>query len=131
VISKTNLIKLAKARLKDAEVLYSAKRYDGSVYLCGYVIELALKARIAKTLKWTGFPETRSEFQNYTSFRTHDLDVLLSLSGKESIIRARYLTAWSVFSSWSPERRYNPVGTASRQDAKRILESAKMLVGIL
>lgn len=131
MISTNDLIKLSKARLKDAEVLYTARRYDSSVYLCGYVVELALKARICKTLKWSGFPETRSEFQNFTSFRTHDLNVLLSLSGRENIIRTRYLPSWSVFSLWNPERRYNPVGTATRQNAKQMLESAKILIGVL
>jgi hypothetical protein len=74
------LEKLAQARLEDAEVLFKATRYDGSIYLCGYAVELALKARICKTLGWSGFPSTRSEFSNYQSFKTHNLDVLLRLS---------------------------------------------------
>jgi hypothetical protein len=37
--------------LIDAEVLLNAKRFDGSVYLCGYAIELGLKKRICETLK--------------------------------------------------------------------------------
>ncbi|MCB0065385.1 MAG: HEPN domain-containing protein [Caldilineaceae bacterium] len=70
-----------KARLEDAEVLLAANRYDGAMYLCGYAVELALKARICRTLKWAGYPSTRKEFEGYQSLRTHDLKVLLHLSG--------------------------------------------------
>jgi len=42
VIDKSELKKLAYARLKDSKILCSEERYDGAVYICGYVIELAL-----------------------------------------------------------------------------------------
>ena len=60
------LRKLARTRLKDAAVLFSSNRYDGSIYLCGYTIDLALKARICRTLNWSEFPETNAEFQGLT-----------------------------------------------------------------
>ena len=81
MIARNELRKIARTRLKEAEVLYQNKKYDGAIYLCGYAIEAVLKARICRTLKWTGFPQSRSEFQSYQSFRTHDLDILLNLSG--------------------------------------------------
>jgi hypothetical protein len=56
------------------------------MYLCGYAIELSLKARICRTLKWVGYPDTAREFENYKSFKTHDVDVLLRLSGIEDRI---------------------------------------------
>jgi hypothetical protein len=56
---------------------------------------LVLKARICKTLNWSGFPEKRIEFENYASFRTHKLDVLLSLSGEEQRIKADHILEWS------------------------------------
>lgn len=91
-----DLQRIARARLRDAEVLTRARRFDGSVYVCGYAVEIALKARICRTLRWAGFPGSNMEFQGYASFRTHDLDVLLHLSGREAIIKTRHLTAWSV-----------------------------------
>ena len=49
---QTNDIKdIARARLQDADILLTSGRYDGAIYLCGYAIELALKARICQTLK--------------------------------------------------------------------------------
>ena len=76
--------RIAVARLLDAKVLLKAKRYDGAVYLCGYAVELVLKARICKTLKWKGYPETKGEFDRLASFKVHDLDVLLRLTPRRS-----------------------------------------------
>lgn len=90
MISTKELKKIALARLKDAEILYKGRRYDGAVYLCGYAIELTLKAKVCKTLKWSGFPSTSSEFQGLQSFKTHRLDLLLSLSAQESKIKTTH-----------------------------------------
>ncbi|MEN8219542.1 MAG: HEPN domain-containing protein, partial [Pseudomonadota bacterium] len=62
MIKRTELRKLARARLKEAQLLFAVKRYDAATYLSGYAIEMALKARICQTLKWTDFPETNKEF---------------------------------------------------------------------
>jgi len=105
MIPKNDLRKIAKARLKDSEILFKNRRYDGAVYLCGYAVEVALKARICRTLKWTDFPSTRSEFQAYQSFKTHSLDVLLKLSGLEAEIKTEYLAEWSYIAAWEPEVR--------------------------
>lgn len=40
------LKKLAKTRLIEAKALLDNELYDGARYLAGYVIELALKARV-------------------------------------------------------------------------------------
>lgn len=89
MIAVGDLRGIAEARLEDATVLRTARRYDGAVYLCGYVVEIGLKARICGTLKWNEYPATASEFQRYQSFRTHDLDVLLHLSGREAKIKGK------------------------------------------
>jgi hypothetical protein len=83
MITARNLRAIARARLRDARVLLRARRWDGAVYLCGYAVELALKARICQTLKWAGFPETPAEFKGLQSVKTHDLEMLLHLSGIE------------------------------------------------
>ncbi len=96
MLSRQDLRKTARARLKDAEVLTKWRRYDGAVYLCGYAVEMRLKARICQTLKWTGFPDTPQEFKGYTTFKTHDLDRLLHMSGVESKIKTGHLAEWSI-----------------------------------
>ena len=68
------LQELAQLRLREAEALYAAGFYDGCVYLCGYVVELALKACICATLAIPGYPDTRP-------FLTHDFKELTLFAG--------------------------------------------------
>lgn len=125
MLSRRELKQIARARLKDAEVLFGARRYDGASYLCGYAVEIALKAKICETLKWKGFPSTNKEFENYHSFKTHSLDVLLTLSGVEEKIKKRYLA------EWDPEARYKPVGKVGEVDSRLMIESTKSLMRAL
>ncbi len=122
---------IAKTRLQDAQVLMASNRLEGAVYLCGYAVELGLKSRICRTLHWDGYPETNSEFRDYKSFRTHDLDVLLHLSGIEEKIRSEHLADWSVVVLWNPEARYQPIGKVSKTDAVFMLQAATSLLEVL
>jgi HEPN domain-containing protein len=131
MIPRTDLRNIARARLRDSEALFDRGRYDGAIYLCGYAIEVALKARICRTLNWPGFPSTRAEFSDYQSFRTHSLDVLLTLTGIEPRVKLRYPREWSVVATWDPEMRYRSIGTASRRDALEMIESARTLLRVL
>lgn len=121
----------SKAKLKDAEVLYKKERYDGSVYLCGYAIELILKYRTCKVLKWVAFPETNKEFENYKSFRTHNLDILLTLSGQEQKVKLKHIVDWSNVNQWNPEMRYGTIGIVKQVDAFSMINSAKNLIKVL
>jgi hypothetical protein len=125
------LEQLARARVDDAEALRTAGRHDGAIYICGYALEIALKARICRTLGWAGFPETRSEFNSYRSFRTHDLDVLLHLSGIEKLVKSSHLTHWSSAASWDPEARYKPIGSATDADVAEMVSAVNELLGVL
>ena len=131
MIDKKVIKRIAQARLKDAQVLAAANRYEGAIYLCGYAVELALKARICKTLKWQGWPSGGKEFDGYQSFKTHDLDVLLHISGIEERIKTQRFKEWSAVAAWEPEYRYNPIGTASAFDAYLMIVSTAVLLAIL
>ena len=131
MIAKSDLKRIARARLQDAQVLLGAKRYDGAVYLCGYAIETALKARICRTLHWPQYPSTRADFQHKLTFRTHDLDLLLELSGIESKVKSQHLADWSIVVQWEPEMRYRPVGSANATDATNMLQATKALFRVL
>src|SRR5688500_14841922 len=98
--------RLSRERLDDARALLAEKRYDGGVYLCGYAVEMALKCRICKTLKWNVYP-ARGE---YRSFYTHNLDVLLTLTGVEADVRSTLIGEWSIVNEWDPEKRYTALG---------------------
>jgi HEPN domain len=131
MITRSDLTKIARARLRDAEVLYRSRRYDGAIYLCGYAVEIALKARICKTLSWPGYPSTGGEFQNYQSFRSHNLDVLLRLAGVEEKVKTTLMTEWSAVAAWDPETRYKPIGSATRQAAELMIASVRVLLRAL
>jgi hypothetical protein len=82
-------------------------------------------------VKWGGDPQTNSEFQGLTSFKVHDLEMLLRLSGKEAVVKTKYLAEWSGVMIWKPEDRYNPIGTANEINAKIMLNSAETLLKTL
>jgi hypothetical protein len=131
VLLIVDLLAIADAKLNDASVLFINGRTAGAQYVCGYAVEMALKARICRTLNWPGFPENRSEFANYASFRTHKLDVLLSLSGEEQRIKADHLREWSSVAEWNPELRYSATGTAGRSDVALMISSTETLMRVL
>jgi HEPN domain-containing protein len=131
MLTRTQLRKIARARIQDARVLLRGRRYDGAVYLCGYAIELALKARICTVLRWQGFPSTRKEFEGLSSFKVHELDILLHLTGREARIKASYIAEWSAVAQWDPEARYKPVGSANRAAATLMISSAETLLKAL
>lgn len=84
------------------------KCYEGCNYLLGYVIEMALKARICTLLNLATYPE---QFKDY---KTHDLGKLLILSGlsneldeKEiNEVESKYKLPWSVVIEWNEIFRY-------------------------
>jgi hypothetical protein len=129
MLTISELQQIAQERIEESNVLFGANKYDGAMYLCGYAVEVTLKARICQTLDWNGYPSTRKEFQNYHSFRTHKLDVLLTLSGIKNKIRTGFLAEWSVVASWEPEMRYRPIGHVSQTDAKSMIDLARTLLG--
>lgn len=122
MISKHDLKKIAFIKFDSAKLLFTYNKYDTSLYVIGYVIELALKYKICKILKFdSGFPETQHEFdvylsdkQNYLSreikslreIRNHDLKKLLYYSGKELLINAQLYNEWLHILYWSPKVRY-------------------------
>ena len=145
MIPVAELDRIAKARLEDAKALWKARRYDGATYLCGYAVEVALKARICRTLNWPEFPNTNREFESYRSFQTHDLDVLLRLSGQEARIKGQHLKLWSEVVRWKAEWRYNVIrtmegpddllgfayGIAKSREAEAMIQAAEALLQIL
>ena len=112
-------------------MLLEAKRYDGAVYLCGYAVELALKARICRTLRWSGFPETQSDFKGLLSVKAHDLEILLRFSGIEPRIKKKYMAPWSVVLNWDPEKRYQKIGQATEQEASDMITSVTKLLAAI
>ena len=131
MISVAELDDIARARLEDAKALLTASRFDAATYLCGYTVEIALKARICRTLNWTEFPSTGGEFEGYRSFQTHELDILLRLSGQEARVKRNHFPLWDAVAFWKAESRYNVVGTTQRPEATAMIYAAEELLTVL
>lgn len=122
---------IARARLEEAEVLYANGKYDGAVYLCGYAVEIALKARVCMTLNWASFPRENSEFKGLKSLQTHELEVLRKFSGLDVEIGTHHLTDWSIVAEWDSEARYRTPGHATSVLARDMIASTKALMEVL
>jgi hypothetical protein len=131
MISIKDLRAIARTRMRGAEVLLAGKRFDGALYICGYAVELALKARICRTLKWSGFPESAQDFKGLQSVKTHDLGFLLKFSGIEDRVKGKHITDWNVVLGWNPETRYQAIGPSSPQQTANMVSCVKTLLKVL
>ena len=125
VPTRQELKGLARLRLREAEALHAAGLYDGAAYLAGYVVELALKARVCRLLGVVEYPSTGSLKQAYA---VHDLDQLVLLAGlrpRLGLAGPALFRNWSIAQPWKPDRRYTSPGTHSRQDALDILTAIR------
>ncbi len=128
MIDPIELRAISEARLQDARVLFANGRYDGTAYICGYSLETSLKARICDTLNWPGYPGSPGEFSSLASFKVHNLNTLLLLSGRETYIKQNCYSDWSIVREWKPEARYNVVGLTSSAQAGRFLQATRDLL---
>ena len=125
-MTRKELQKIAVTRLKEAKVLYDTSLYDGAVYLCGYVVEAALKARICKHLQMKEYLDTGDM---KSVFLSHDFDRLLFLSGLKNRINLAnrrgtdLFKNWSLLTTWTPDMRYASVGTYDQQYAADLIKA--------
>ncbi|MGA2298367.1 MAG: hypothetical protein ABSG15_12550 [FCB group bacterium] len=118
---------IANVRYKESQILFDKNQYDGATYLCGYSIEAALKRKICMTLGWDEYPTKGSAYKQ--TFFTHDLDVLLHLSGIEKIIKNNFNPEWSlILKRWNPELRYSEIGTAIKNETLELLKAIKNIL---
>lgn len=121
------LKRIALTRLEEAKILHKNSKYDGAAYLCGYVLEIALKARICRLLHLKEYPDTTGELKKV--FAVHNFETLLKLSGLESKLlltkqkRPELFTNWSMVTGWTPESRYKPIGSHSEKSAREMIEA--------
>jgi hypothetical protein len=130
MISVLDLQNLCTDRLEDAKTLYKDGRYEGAFYICGYVVEMGLKKKICETLGWAGYPNAGNEFSNLQSFKTHNLEILLHLSGAETKIKKAHLSDWSIVVGWNPEIRYS-TQKLTAQSADAMLKASETILNNL
>ncbi|MCL1470266.1 HEPN domain-containing protein [Argonema antarcticum] len=107
-MNRKHLQDIARLRLKEAKVLLDNGHYDGAYYLCGYAIECALKACIAKKTNKYDFPDKKTVLDSYT----HDFKKLAQVAEISSFIAQEsnsdplFAANWAIVVQWSEESRY-------------------------
>lgn len=108
-------------KFHDATLLAENGRYANAIYLCGYCVELALKYAIAKQLNWKRYnTDGKLKF-----LKVHDPELLVSLTGKEE--KLKKLQEWATVARWNEGVRYDDPANASKEDAERMIESARVI----
>ncbi len=116
-MTRRELQQLARARLRDAQVLLRARRFDGAYYLCGYVVECALKACIAKRTRRYEFPDREAVQRSWT----HDPTQLLRAAGLQPALERDMRTDkaleryWGIVTGWKETSRYERRSPAEAQ----------------
>jgi len=107
-MNRTDFIKLTKIRLAESKILISRKKYSGAYYLCGYVIEYALKAYFAKQIKKSEFPDREAVNKMYQ----HSPADLMKASGLQKKFEDQlkvdkiFAVYWNTVKDWSEKARY-------------------------
>jgi HEPN domain-containing protein len=108
MLNRIILQNLANIRYNEAKTLLDGGMYNGAYYLSGYIIELALKACIAKGIKEYDFPDKKIAEKSHT----HNLIQLMSVASldvfynKEIETNKQLEINWAIVVNWSEGSRY-------------------------
>jgi HEPN domain-containing protein len=122
-MNRTDLQRLARLRLREAEALIARGEWSGAYYLAGYAVECALKARIARQVRRHEFPDRNRVNKSYT----HDLDALVTVAGlrdpltKELDRDAIFGASWLIVKDWREDSRYQICGEADARGLVRAI----------
>jgi HEPN domain-containing protein len=127
-MNRGDIQKLTLERLKDAQAMLQKHRYSGAYYLCGYVIECALKACIAKQTQQFDFPPERKVIE---AIYTHDLTKLINSAGLEVLFREdrgknkELERNWGAVKDWRETSRYEEYDQKKAQDIYQAITDEK------
>lgn len=122
-MNKSDLEALTDIRMAEAKCLLHNGLYHGAYYLCGYVIECALKACIAKAVLEHQFPDKKLALDSHV----HDLTRLLQVANLQVALKsstqsdAQLDIFWTVVKDWSEQFRYER--TISQAMAQQLIEA--------
>jgi hypothetical protein len=112
-VNRSDFQELAELHLRHAKALLDAQLYSGAYYMCGYVVECALKACICRKTNQFDFYPSPEESRAAWSRDFGKLLKASALDGEFSASRAadRDLDInWESVEDWSPDSRYQPQG---------------------
>ncbi len=122
-MTRRDLQRLSRSKLREGRILLRARAYDGAYYLLGFSVELALKACIAKRTERHDFPEKATVDRSWR----HELQILASVAGLTQVIDSQYkanrefAANWSVVLSWSNNSRYTTHVAKEAEDLYRAI----------
>lgn len=122
-MNRDNFQRLAEEHLRNAKALLDAGLYSGAYYMCGNVVECALKACICRKTKQFDFYPHPDESRGAW---THDFKKLVKLSGLESDFKeARQAddnleVNWKSIEGWKESSRYE---ARSQQEAQTLFSA--------
>jgi HEPN domain-containing protein len=122
-VTRNDFKRLARLRLKEVNSLLDAGHHSGAYYLCGYVVEYALKACIAKRARRYDFPLDPDTVRKCYS---HNYDNLVKAAevGQELVNQVAADSAfkknWTIVSQWSEQTRYE---VTTELEARRLFEA--------
>lgn len=108
-MNRFDLRKMSDERVADAAALLEAGRFQAAYYLCGYAVEFALKACIARQFREFDFPDRKVVNDSYV----HDLNKLLNVSRMAQLYRDEvnqndtFAENWVIVQDWSEASRYD------------------------
>jgi len=132
--------KISRTRIRDAKILLNNGSYDSALYLCGYSIEVALKAIICKNLNIGGLesashvPSTKQDFEIISKLKTHNTEDLLALvpSTISLEIKSKKFADWSTVQKWNPEMRYAPIqGRKIKAESINVIQATEKILRYL
>jgi len=135
--TKYELRKVAWEKFRTAKSLLGQKQWNDASYLCGYAVEILLKVRICVDHGISQFPGNATEFKasqlkkqgwKQNEVFSHDLEHLLNKTTLAAHIKSTFMREWSTCIQWSPETRYQPVGTATKTSANQLLADAAVII---
>lgn len=126
-MNRSDLQRLAEARLEDGLVLMDAGRWAAAYYLFGYAIECGLKACVARQFRQDEVPDKTV----VNDFYTHRLEKLLAISGAKAAFDRRASTDpafqvnWNTVRDWNETSRYeHSIGEAKARDMQSAVADA-------
>lgn len=108
-LSQTELRSLAELKLRDSKLLLDNSSYSNAYYLAGYVVELGLKACVARQIRQDEIPDR----EVLKGIYTHNFDSLAGLAGLKADLKKQqdadhmFQAYWGIVAEWSPDTRYD------------------------
>lgn len=130
-VKRSDFQEISRMRAREARALLDAGQNAGAYYLCGYAVECALKACVAKQVRRCDFPDKDLANQAFT----HDLEKLIRVAGLDvQLDRDRRAAPaldvnWAIAKDWSEAARYD--ASTSEAQARDLYSAVTGKNGIL